>query len=437
MSDLRGFLGSAGWRAQLRPASFRGARFHVDTVNYETGRRWADHEYPARNTPFAEDLGRSQRVWRFTGYTIGAGCLAARDKLLEAGEADGSGELVHPTLGAVQAACRVITATEERERGGFCSLAMEFAEAGSVREPTQDADPDLAVADAAGGLSNAAMPNFASLFSVAGSGPWVADAATADVRNVSDGLRALRLPPGSLPQTPLITALDYLSLHAPALVGDPSALASAFDRTFAAFTDAGEAGPVVGAMLTMATEWRASAPQGSGGFQPLAVLPPEEAGSSPRHQLNNPYATPRILSLPSQRAQNAAAMEAFVAELALREIGYSITGMAFDNYDQAIEIRQGIGQVFIAIEQQAADAGQDDVFEGLAELRHAINRMIMSRAASLNPLVTYRTLATANSITLAWRMYQNTDRDLEICDRVAARNPAFLPSTGRILAAGQ
>jgi prophage DNA circulation protein len=129
-------------------------------------------------------------------------------------------------------------------------------------------------------------------------------------------------------------------------------------------------------------------------------------------------------------------MEAFVAELALREIGYSITGMAFDNYDQAIETRRAVGQVFIAIEQQTADAGQDDVFSALAELRHAINAMIMARAASLNPLVTYRTLITANSITLAWRMYQDTDRDLELCDRVNARNPAFLPSTGRILAAG-
>ena len=127
----------SGWRTQLRPASFRGARFFVDTVNFETGRRWADHEYPARNTPFAEDLGRSQRVWRFTGYTIGDDFLAARDRLVAACEEDGPGELVHPTLGTVQAACRVITATEERERGRFCSLAFEFAEAGSVREPSQ------------------------------------------------------------------------------------------------------------------------------------------------------------------------------------------------------------------------------------------------------------------------------------------------------------
>jgi hypothetical protein len=425
----------SGWRTQLRPASFRGARFFVDTVNFETGRRWADHEYPARNTPFAEDLGRSQRVWRFTGYTIGDDFLAARDRLVAACEEDGPGELVHPTLGTVQAACRVITATEERERGRFCSLAFEFAEAGSVREPSQDADPDLAVANAAGGLGNAAMPNFAGLFSVAGSGPWVADAAIADVRNLSDGLRFLRLP-GGLPQTPLVTALDYLNLNAPSLVGDPRALTDAFDRTFAAFTDAGEAGPVVGAMLTVATEWRAAAPRGSGGFQPGQAMLPDGISSRPRHLLSNPYATPRILSLPGQRARNAAAMEAFVAELALREIGYSITGMAFDNYDQAIETRRAVGQVFIAIEQQTADAGQDDVFSALAELRHAINAMIMARAASLNPLVTYRTLITANSITLAWRMYQDTDRDLELCDRVNARNPAFLPSTGRILAAG-
>jgi hypothetical protein len=31
-------------------------------------------------------------------------------------------------------------------------------------------------------------------------------------------------------------------------------------------------------------------------------------------------------------------------------------------------------------------------------------------------------------------MYQDTGRDLEVCLRVRARNPAFLPYTGRVLA---
>src|SRR5271163_2784072 len=117
MSGVRGILGDLlGWATKLRPASFRGVRFYVDTANAEGGRRWADHEYPARNTPFAEDLGRAQRVWRFTGYVIGDTWPLQRDALIRACEQDGPGELVHPTIGGtVQAACRVYTATEERE----------------------------------------------------------------------------------------------------------------------------------------------------------------------------------------------------------------------------------------------------------------------------------------------------------------------------------
>ena len=54
-------------------------------------------------------------------------------------------------------------------------------------------------------------------------------------------------------------------------------------------------------------------------------------------------------------------------------------------------------------------------------LRAAITRMISNRAADLNPLVTYRALAPVNALTLAWRLYQSSDRDLEIVRRTGQR----------------
>jgi hypothetical protein len=426
-----------GWRAQLRRASFRGASFFVDEASGEYGRRWADHEYPGRDTPYAEDLGRSQRVWRFTGYVLGDRYVAERDRLLQACEMAGPGELVHPTIGAVQAACRSVSFTEERERGRICTLTFEFAEAGQLQEPSQATDPNLACEYAADGLGEAAPGQFASSFSVAGGGPWVAGAAASDTQNLADGLNQLRLPASGYPQGPLVSGIDYLSTNAANLVASPTLLGGAIDTAFAAFTDAADAGPVVAAMLNFATDWNAGAPRGTGGF-PVGVgggLQPMISPRSPPGAGNGPQAAASSLPLPLRRAQNAIAFEAFVRQLALREVGYAVTGMTLDNYDHAIMVRDKIAAAFIAVEHTAADAGLDDIFMALAELRAAITRMIHARAANLNPLVSYRTAETVNALTLSWRLYQDSDRDLEIVTRVAARTPAFLPRTGRVLAA--
>lgn len=45
------------WKNKLRPASFRGASFGVESHQTEQGRRTQVHEYPGRDDPYVEDLG--------------------------------------------------------------------------------------------------------------------------------------------------------------------------------------------------------------------------------------------------------------------------------------------------------------------------------------------------------------------------------------------
>ena len=42
----------------LRPASFRGVAFEVGSHSESGGRRVELHEYPLRDAPYAEDLGK-------------------------------------------------------------------------------------------------------------------------------------------------------------------------------------------------------------------------------------------------------------------------------------------------------------------------------------------------------------------------------------------
>ena len=75
----------------LVPATFRLAPFHVDANSRTSGRRIVLHEFPKRDTPYAEDMGRSARRFPVTGYVIGPDYQIWRELLVLALEAEGPG----------------------------------------------------------------------------------------------------------------------------------------------------------------------------------------------------------------------------------------------------------------------------------------------------------------------------------------------------------
>lgn len=126
----------------LAPASYNGVTFHVEVDSRASGRRVVPHEYPKKNIPLAEDMGRRIRKWAVTGYIIYSPVICPnwqqiRDDLIAELEADGDGVLVLPTglqnmsdepPGAVIVENYIVT--EHREKGGYCEIEMTFLEAG-------------------------------------------------------------------------------------------------------------------------------------------------------------------------------------------------------------------------------------------------------------------------------------------------------------------
>jgi prophage DNA circulation protein len=124
------------WRDNLVPASFKGALFHVETSQRASGRRVVTHEYPKRNLPYTEDMGRAAIKYQFTGYLI------LRDKgfpgtilsqiaaLIAACESDEGGLLIHPTLGDLMVLCTSYSYSDKRTAGGYVEFDMQFVEAG-------------------------------------------------------------------------------------------------------------------------------------------------------------------------------------------------------------------------------------------------------------------------------------------------------------------
>ena len=121
------------WRDKYKQARFRGALFFVETGGRGGGRRVALHQYPKRNTPYAEDMGRTANRFLVQAYLIGPNYLDLKDALIDALEADGPGMLRLPLpykMSDVQVMVQSYSVSEAREKGGFCTFDMDFVEYG-------------------------------------------------------------------------------------------------------------------------------------------------------------------------------------------------------------------------------------------------------------------------------------------------------------------
>lgn len=129
------------WRDILlsMPASFNGIIFNVETGSRASGRRTVTHEYPKRNVPYAEDMGKHARRFSFSGYLIYRPrpvlyeYTSQRVRLIAALEADDAHMLVHPVFcqGGMMAMCERYSMIESREKGGYTQFEMQFVEAGT------------------------------------------------------------------------------------------------------------------------------------------------------------------------------------------------------------------------------------------------------------------------------------------------------------------
>jgi prophage DNA circulation protein len=129
----------AVWRQRLRPASFGGARFHVEQQSRTSGMRTVVHEYPKRNDPFSEIMGKHAVRYQVTGYCIGPNYHLEKEQLVAILERPEAARLIDPYMPTqtLMCVCERYSVTETRERGGYCTFEMSFVESGrAANTPT-------------------------------------------------------------------------------------------------------------------------------------------------------------------------------------------------------------------------------------------------------------------------------------------------------------
>lgn len=141
----------------LRKASYEGIQFEVDSATLSFGRRTVTHEFPQRDAPYVEDLGKATRQFSIQGFIVGDDFIDRSKKLIDKIESQvgtdrraNHGKLVHPWLGSLDVTPIDRPSITYDRAKRICTFTLTFLEAGneSTKKTTSWANKLLSKADA-------------------------------------------------------------------------------------------------------------------------------------------------------------------------------------------------------------------------------------------------------------------------------------------------
>lgn len=389
------------WKDKLQPASFRGVAFHVEGDDRSGGRRLQVHEYPQREEPYAEDIGRAAREINLTAFVIGAEYMAARDRLLTALEASGPATLVHPWYGAILMAVKEYRVTHTRDEGGMCRFQITLVEAGSVSYPQVTVSTQAATCESADTLAQASVQDFSTAFSVEGQPAPVYESALESFSGALDTV-AERLRFVDSQVTRVTRALNG---DLGALLGKPGDLAT---RCFKLFQSAQTLAQRIGRLASRPAAREMS--RGVTGLLSVAATftAPTVSASTPSQQRIN---------------DNHAAVQALFRRACLVQSAGLASVMPVPVYEDALQVRASL----LAALDREATVSSDAVFVALSTLRSKVYRDLTDRARDSARLITFIPPEVTGALVIAYDLHEDARREEEIVDRNRIAHPGFVP----------
>ena len=377
---------------QLRRASFRGVPFEVTSSNLSIGRRTQTFEYPQRDDPFTEDMGRSKRTIRITAFVVGYDYIARMKRLIAACEKPGSGRLIHPWLGSMEVTPTDLSAPVF-ESNRVASVSLTFVESGKLQYPNALLDVGAKCLSAAQMLVNAEFDEFVRTFDLSGAQDFVKEAVGLDLQGILNSETVQSVCDAFDLADELATlSHDVITLAeggADALfnrVLDTYGL-QGFASTVHAWTDVSHRFR----SLTQSSELNSAKPQ--------AVA---SRTTSERIEKANAAGQAMIRGLSVANMVVAAS-----------EIGTSndrldaSTPVQTAPYDDLIAVRN---EILEAIDEESLKVSSDPIYEALCESRSAVYEAITQRAENQARLVSFKPSSVQPALVLAYDYYGDASR---------------------------
>lgn len=381
------------WRDTLQPASFRGVSFKVESHDSQFGRRTVTHEYPQRDKPYVEDLGRAARKIKVDGYVVGSNYTVARDALIEACEQGGPGTLVHPYLGTMTVVCEGLTVRERKDEGGMAAITMSFVEAGEAEFPSTIKDSASVLGAAADTVIGQAIIDFAENFTVDNLPQFVTDSASEYVESLADTLEGIA--------SDLLPVDNWTEFYrdSRALVAD------VLDLVAAPTTLAQQVADLIGYITSYAPTNKSAV---------YSLMDLFTFG-------DDRPAVPETTATRRQQAANERAFNALVKEAACAESARLAVLTDFTTWDDATTVQTRIAD---QIDTQM-EVASDQQYISLIGLRSELVQGVPA-SGDLPRLTTVRTRSVVPSLVLAHRLYGDASRADEIVEQNRIRHPGFI-----------
>lgn len=389
------------WKDKLRKATFRDVPFLVDGNDLAGGRRLVEHEYPQRNKPYVEDLGRKIRDFSVQGFVIGIEYMDARDALLSAIEADGPGTLVHPYFGTLTVNVKDYRCAENPRDGGMARLSITFVESGELEFPTGGVNTGAQVRIGTETARTSAITDFSKVFKVVGAPDFVGSSANSQLTS-GMGVLSSQLKSISTIASQAMGALAVATTLS-SLVKSPVSLATSIFGAMNSISPdlaglAGSSGNLLGvarSLLTMAN-----------GFTDPAPLPSGVYLSAGRQQ----------------QYDNTIATNALFRRSALLASADVVSLSEFPVYDDAVAMRADLSAALIA----EAVIASDDVFAELTDVRVQMRKDVADRSRGAARLQTIVPADILPAVAIAYDLYEDSSRDDEIVMRNGIVHPGFV-----------
>jgi prophage DNA circulation protein len=424
---------AAPWKERAKaPATFRGVPFWVDKSELGVGRKTVTFEYPQRDTPFVEDLGRKAREFSIDGYIVGPDYMAGRDALLAAIETGGPGTLVHPYHGTRQVAVTGCHLEETRDQGGVAFFSIQFTETPArVFAPATTIAPAAAVAASA----DAALTSSKNQFFQRYAGVAVPSAVTA-----TTALRGPAFSFSSLTSIVQSSSLQLRSVLSPVLTGTQSI--AGFKRQVDAlysdasslvrspFTLATRVGDLFRSLTTLPVAPRlgVAAMLRAYTFQPTIARPTANTATRRTEQVRYDATVQLINQATVITAAQFAAQASAIAAPRVSTSARTTTAQSaaaaggYDSYEEAVAVRDAI---LAQLDEQAALAG-DEVYPALDQVRTDLVSVLPGDLQPFAHLMTVTPPLTVPSLVLAYQLYGSIEREADLVARNRIAHPGFV-----------
>lgn len=393
-----------GFKDDLRPGSFRGVPFFIDTSQRTLGRRAVPHEFPNRETPFTEDLGRVPDVFEVEGHLVGDDYFQAKKLLEIAFNKEGPGELIHPYWGTRQVQVGTVTISESNQEGAIAKFSATFHEKGDNRFPKGVNDKGAILSDSSSDALDALETAFEATFSVANLPANAVESARDGVGSFADKVNKVAKIGGAGADgiTNLAFATRNLVAEAGDLIQAPDQLATRLRDSLTllqgAFGQEEDQANALGEMFSYGTE-----------DDPDTTHAPV-LGSTPTR---------------NQERANLDALDDLIQASAASLAAESAAFATYASFQDAEDARDEIVVVFE--DQLSKDDGTGNpVFQAIADVKAQLIEALPDIDADLPNIKDITTDRDENSLTLSYDLFESIDNEQDLIDRNKIRNPATI-----------